>query len=170
MKLEEIQNNSYPFLFLGGQNSSYVFVTDLRISYEIKFKSSSYLFDNRLDFNLSVHEFVIEVAINPTGKRPALDTKIPFTIASIFIDFFEKDNEQAIVYICDSSDIRQEARRRKFNQWVELFKGNHFIKVDTEIIESPLITYHNSIILRADNPRRGTIVDAFIELANNQKK
>jgi hypothetical protein len=170
MKLEEIQNNSYPFFFLGGQNSSYVFVTDLKISYEIKFKSSSYLFDNRLDFKISVHEFVIEVAINPTGKRPALDARIPYTIASIFIDFFEKDNEQAIVYICDSSDIRQEARRRKFNQWVELFKGNHFIKVDTEIVESPIITYHNSITLRADNPRRGTIVDAFIELANDYKK
>lgn len=170
MKLEEIQKDSYPFFFLGGQNSSYVFVTDLKISYEIKFKSSSYLFSDRLDFDLSVHEFVIEVAINPTGKRPPLDTKIPYTIASIFIDFFKKDNQQAIVYICDSSDIRQEVRRRKFNQWVELFKGDDFVKVDTEIIESPVITYHNSIILRADNPRREIIVDVFKELANDHKK
>jgi hypothetical protein len=170
MNLAEIQKNSYPFYFIGGQNNSYVFVTDAKISYEIKFKSSDYLFENRLDFPVSAYEFVIEVAINETNKKPATDAKMPFTIASIFMDFFQKNQEQVFVYICDSSDSRQEARRRKFNQWVELFKGNKFIKVDTRITESESITYHNSILIRADNPRISAIVNAFIDIANEYQK
>lgn len=170
MKLDEIQQNSYPFYFVGGQNNSYAFVTNVKISYEIKFKSSDYIFDNRLDFSVSAYEFVVEILINPTNKKPALDPQIPFTIASIFIEFFQKNDEQVIVYICDSSDVRQEARRRKFNQWVELFKGNKFVKIDTKIVESEMITYYNSIILRTDNPRRAEIIDAFINLADEQQK
>ncbi|MDZ7900964.1 MAG: DUF6169 family protein [Arcicella sp.] len=170
MNLEEIQKNSYPFYFIGGQNNSYVFVTDSKISYEIKFKSSDYLFDNRLDFPVSAYEFVIEVAINDTNKKPATDSKMPFAIASIFMDFFQKNKEQVFVYICDSSDSRQEARRRKFNQWVELFKGDKFIKVDTKITESETIAYYNSILIRTDNPRISAIVNAFIDIANDYQK
>ena len=170
MKLEEIQKNSYPFYFVGGQNNGYVFVTDSAISYEIKFKSSDYLFENRLDFPVSAYEFVIEIALNPTNKKAVTDSKMPFTIASIFMDFFQKNKEQVFVYICDSSDAKQEARRRKFNQWVELFKGGKFIKVDTKITESQEITYYNSIIIRADNPRISVIVGAFIDIANEYQK
>ena len=36
----------YPFFFDGGENNVYAFETDLGISYEVKFRPSSYLLGN----------------------------------------------------------------------------------------------------------------------------
>lgn len=160
----------YNFLFLGGRNNSYAFVTDNQISYEVKFKDSSYLFDGRLEFPVIAFEFILEIEENPDSVRPPLDAKIPYTVAAIFRDFFAKNDEQVIIYICDSSDSRQAIRRRKFNQWVELFKGNEFLKIDAEIVESSKITYYNSLILKTNHPNRQTIIDVFISLADEQEK
>lgn len=170
MQQEIDSTNSYNYFFFGGIENSYAFETDSQISYEVKFKSSSYLFEGYTDYSVAAFEFVIKVAINTTGKSPALDSKIPFTIASIFRDFFSKNNEQVVIYICDSSDRKQAARRRKFNQWVDVFKGDEFVKIDTEIIEPSGVVYYNSIIIRADNPLRTEITQAFIHLSDDQVK
>ena len=162
--------SSYDYTFVGGENNSYFYITDSKIVYEVKFKNTSYVFDGYSDRKIFAYELIITVEENPTGKSPALDSKIPFTIASIFRDFFGKNNEQVVVYICDSSDRKQAARRRKFNQWVDVFKGDEFVKIDTEIIEPSGVVYYNSIIIRADNPLRTEITQAFINLSDDQVK
>ena len=160
----------YDFYFGGGINNSYYFSTDLEIEYDIKFKDTSYIFDGRLDFDIQAFELVIEIKGNPTSIKPPLDSKIPLTIATIFKDFCGKFNEKVIIYICDSSDVRQEARRRKFNQWVDLFKGDEFLKFDTAIKENLKVTYHSSLIIRDDNPYKMQIIEAFINLGKDQDK
>ncbi len=161
---------SYDFSFIGGINNSYVFLTENDITYQVKFKDSSYLFHGRLDFDVQAFEMVIEIQDNPNKIKPPLDSKMPITISTIFKDFCEKFNERVIVYICDSSDIRQEARRRKFNQWVDQFKGDDYIKLDTAIEENSKITYHSSVIVRNDNPFKMQIFDAFLNLARENDK
>ena len=160
----------YEFYFGGGQNNSYYFSTDLEIDYVVKFKDTSYIFDGRLDFDIQAFEMVIEIEDNPNQIKPPLDAKMPITISTIFKDFCEKFNERVIIYICDSSDIRQEARRRKFNQWVDLFKGDEFLKFDTAIKENLKITYHSSLIIRDNNPYKMQIIEAFINLGKEQDK
>ncbi|MEA5457802.1 DUF6169 family protein [Arcicella sp. LKC2W] len=160
----------YKKLFLGGSDNVYGFETVNSIVYEVKFKPTSYIFESYLAFPIDAFEFVISVALNPTGKNPPLDAKIPFTIASIFMDFFQRIPEQVIIYICDSADTRQSARKRKFDQWVEFFKGNEFVKVNTTIIDIDGTRYHNSLIIRKDNPNRLAITEAFINLAEEQDK
>jgi hypothetical protein len=160
----------YDYYFGGGVNNSYYFSTDNEIEYVVKFKDTSYIFDGRLEFEVSAFEMVIEIEENPSGIKPPLDSKMPLTIATIFKDFCEKFNERVIIYICDSSDVRQEARRRKFNQWVDLFKGDDFMKFDTEIKENEKITYHSSLIIKSDNPYKLQIIGAFIDLGKEQEK
>lgn len=162
--------DKYDYIYVGGENNSFYFITDNKIVYEIKFKDSSYLFDGRLEFPIVAFEFVLEIEENPDNVRPPLDNKIPYTVAAIFRDFFAKNDEQIIIYICDSSDAKQAIRRRKFNQWVEFFKGNEFLKIDLEIEESSKITYYNSLILRTNHPNRQIIIDVFISLADEQEK
>ena len=160
----------YDFDFAGGEYNSYYFITHLDITYHIKFKDTSYIFDGLLDFDIQAFEMVIEIEDNPNQMKPPLDTKMPITISTIFKDFCEKFNERVIIYICDSSDIRQEARRRKFNQWVDLFKGDEFLKFDTAIKENSNITYHSSLIIRDNNPYKMQIIEAFINLGKEQDK
>jgi hypothetical protein len=164
------EESPYEYLFLGDSQNTYGFETDNSIVYEVKFKNTSYIFDKQLDFPIIAFEFVILVAFNPTHKNPPLDSKIPFTVAKIFKDFFEKVPEQVVIYICDSSDRRQATRKRKFDQWVDYFKGNDFVKINTTITDKTGLIYYNALIIRKDNPNRFAITEAFINLAEEQDK
>ncbi|MBD2755540.1 DUF6169 family protein [Spirosoma validum] len=113
--------------FAGGQQNSYSFSTYDRVRYEIKFVPSAYLFVDYVDHHVDAYEMVIAVADNPNGKRIPADRLTEPTIRAIFYDFF-RSKEHVIIYICDSSDGRQEVRFRKFTSWyykniaVDLFK------------------------------------------------
>jgi hypothetical protein len=163
-------NDIYDFSFAGGGYSSYFFANDSKIVYQIKFRDTAYIFDGYLDFEVSAFEMIIQVEANPTGKNPPLDVKIPATIASIFKDFFKRIPKQVIIYICDSSDARQAARKRKFDQWIEAFKGEEFSKVDSKIEDFDGRIYYNTLIIRRSNPNYIAITDAFIAIAEEQDK
>jgi hypothetical protein len=75
-----------------------------------------------------------------------------------------------VVYICDSSDLKQSVRKRKFDQWVEYFKGQEFAKVNSTINDLDGRVYHNALIIRRDNPHYIEITEAFIKLAEEQDK
>ena len=170
MKQEINWDNIYTFYSEEETRNLYTFETSNQISYEVKFKSCDYIFEGRTDFYIPTYELVIQVTINETGRKPPLDSRIPITIAAIFKDFYLQYEQQVIIYICDSSDSRQEARRRKFDQWVEVFKGTEFVKFDTKIVDPAGPIYYNSIILRSNNPYRDQIIQSFIDLADEQQK
>jgi hypothetical protein len=88
----------YETLFSGGKDNLSSFETSSSIVYEVKFKSTSYIFDKYLTFPVDAFEFTISVAYNPTNKNPPLDPKIPFTIAAIFADFF-KEFQNKLLFI-----------------------------------------------------------------------
>ncbi|MCU0469460.1 MAG: DUF6169 family protein [Arcicella sp.] len=163
-------NDVYEFRFVGGGYNSYFFVTNSKIVYQIKFRDTAYIFDGYLDFEVSAFEMIIQVEANPTGKNPPLDVKIPTTIASIFKDFFLRIPRQVVIYICDSSDTRQAARKRKFDQWIEAFKGEEFAKINSKIQDFDGVIYYNALIIKRNNPYYNEITEAFIRLAEEQDK
>jgi hypothetical protein len=158
--LKEIE--PYSFEFEGGVNNSYIFTTDHEIRYEIKFVPSGYIWEPATPFfKDNTFEFII--AILEKNKNPPLDKKIPDTIALIFKDFF-MDKRNIVVYICDSSDNKQAIRFRKFNTWFHQYKGMNFMKLDLPIPEGD-VTIFTSLIMRFDNPNKGTIMVEFDKLA-----
>ena len=162
----------YDYKFIGGLNNSYVFETNASIIYEIKFKPSNYI--NLFDKNISefIFEFVIKVAVNDTGKNPPLDINISKTIAAIFKEFLLKHNNNIALYICDSSDGKQDLRKRKFDEWYEKYQDKSFAKMNETLQDSKGNLYLISMILQAKNPRRIQIIDAFLKLIddNNTEK
>lgn len=162
----------YNYFFLGGKNNSYVFATRLGIIYEIKFKPSSYI--NVFEEKISeyIFEFVIEVSENETGKNPPFDIKVSRTIAQIFKEFLLKHDNNIALYICDSSDGKQELRKRKFDEWYEKYQDNTFAKMNEKLKDSNGNFYLITMILQYKNPRRAQIIDAFLKLAddNNTEK
>jgi Family of unknown function (DUF6169) len=163
----------YNYVYWGGEHNSYVFETDFSVIYEVKFKNSSYLFAHLPEvINQHVFEFVIDVAFNPNQAKTPFDSKIGFTIAHIFNDFFAKNNNAVSIYICESSDKKQELRMKKFNVWFHKFQDSSYLKLDEILIDSKNNRYPISIIIKHTNPHRMTILEAFVNIAKlqNQEK
>jgi hypothetical protein len=157
----------YDYKFLGGLNNSYVFETNIGIVYEIKFKPSSYV--NIFDKSVSefIFEFIIEVAINDTGRNPPFDVKVSKTVALIFKEFLLKHNNNIAIYICDSVDGKQDLRRKKFDLWFDKYQDNTFAKINEKLKDSKGNFYNISMIIQNRNPKLREIIDAFIKLAND---
>lgn len=155
----------YEFIYVGGPTHTYIFVTNLEVIYEIKFKPSSYIFGNQPPFTEFAYEFVIEVAENPLPKLPPPDGGIPLTIARIFNHFFAA-KETVVVYICDNADGRANARNRKFSTWFDqtLPGGLSFLKFDYRF-GTEKEYFLTSLIMRIDNPRMADVVVAFQKLS-----
>jgi hypothetical protein len=161
----------YEYTFGNDKNNSYFFVTENKLAYLVKFKPTDYFFSENLGYNSHTFEFIIEVYENPIGKTPPLDGRTAATVAKIFIDFFDRSDKTIAVYICDSSDSRQFARKRKFNLWFEAFNtDNRYVKVDTSIIDNEGIYYPVSIMVRKDNPNAGAILSEFVRVIQGISK
>ncbi|GAB2562720.1 DUF6169 family protein [Spirosoma areae] len=155
--------NPYKFEYIGGLSNAYVFETTAEVIYQIKFKSTPYLFPDESNLGQDVFELVIDVVYTPAGKLP-LDASIPATIAAICKDFFA-DKERILLYICETADARHLARVRKFDAWFREFKDAHFVKIDANFPDADGITYYVSLIFRWSHPQRHTIMDEFNILA-----
>lgn len=162
----------YEFSFVGGNENSYIFLTDYSIFYEIKFKNSDYLLDVIIsdDINNLIFEFVIDVLENPNKSKVPLDNKIGLTVAHIFNDFFIKNNNAISIYICDSSDAKQEIRMKKFDQWYYKYQDSTFLKIDEVLVDSKKKRYPISLILKNTNPYRLQIFDAFVNITKLQNQ
>ncbi len=157
--------NGYDYIFLGGENNTYLFITTQQVVYELKFKPSSYIFGNQPPFTEFAFEFVIDVAANPLTRLPPLDAAIPATIATIFNDFFRL-KDTVVVYICENADGRAAVRHRKFDQWFEQFQPGRlsFVKFDYRF-GSGAEFFFTSLIMRIDNPRLADIITSFQQLS-----
>jgi Family of unknown function (DUF6169) len=162
---------SYPFESINNASNSYFFATTLGSVYELKFKPSPYLLGNEAaKFANDIYEFIIEVVYNPLEKTPPLDKNVATTIAAIIKDFYYKKSETICIYICDSSDGKQELRRRKFDDWFYSQHGIGLVKVDEKIADSKGNEYPISMILLKTNPYFVEIVFAFSQIANSSNK
>ena len=120
----------YNYFFEGGQNNSYFFETNEEIIYEVVFKPTPYLFElENIEILENTFEFSILLKFNPNAKLPSNDKKIGATVVAIFVDFYSHKSKSISVYICESSDGKELARKRKFDQWFREYNDETFIKV-----------------------------------------
>lgn len=161
---------SYNFIFVGDKENSYVFETEIGVIYEIKFKPSKYIFESGFSYSDFTFEFVIKVLQNPIHKSPPLDTKVSTTTAEIFIDFF-KNEQNIIVYTCETNDTKEYARFRKFNHWFNSFNDDSFKKEDYELKDKLTSTvYYSSIIIKNNNPNKYQILAEFATIMEQYLK
>jgi Family of unknown function (DUF6169) len=156
----------YDFYFLGENDNSYFFVTKSEIAYEIKFKPFPYLFDQKYEFAKNSFEFVIAIYSNETSQNPVFDINMGITIATIFDDFYQRNNSTITIYICDSSDSKQLARARKFSNWFLTFQNEAYFKTDALLFKENEELIPVSIIFRRDNPYKYQIMEAFEKLTD----
>ncbi len=168
MKNEEHQLLAYDFSFGGGENNSYFFETTNNIFCQVKFKPTDYLFGEESIFAPLTYELVIELIDD--SIKALLDKLIPFTIASIFEDFFTQNAYNIVVYLYESSDSRQDARKRKFDSWFGYFKEQKYDKIEVMLSDPSGQLYFTTMILRKDNPNRKQILSNFVEVMADHNK
>jgi hypothetical protein len=162
---------SYPFYFSEEKDNIYTFETAIGVIYDIKFKPSDYLLGNvKTPYSDDLFEFIIELVFNPLARKPPLDKFVSITIASIIKDFYLKKNKSICIYICDSSDGKQDFRSRKFHDWFYNFNDLDLVKFDERIMDSAGNFYPFSLIISRKNPYFVEIICAFSEISAQNTK
>ncbi len=159
---------SYDFDFAGGLDHRYNFITINAVSYTVRFKPSADYVSPQEPWRDNLFEFVIDVAVAPDPDRIPNDPVIALTIAHIIAHFFTV-HERVILYICDDSDTRELALKRKFDNWFGRFRNPLFEKYDLPTVAEGPDRYFASLLFRIDNPHRLAIITAFEELATGEK-
>lgn len=150
-----------PYQLLENDEYSYEFLTDQKIKYKIYFLDYSYMFAEYEQITSPVYSFNIDV-IDGDPDNSISDDRIGETIQVVFNLFFARI-ENVAVYVCDSLDERQLARKRKFDFWFWTYNDGSLIKEDgLAIIEGAEI--YNAILLHKQNKQLTDIILAFNEL------
>lgn len=160
----------YSFVTENDEDNTYFFQTQLGIYYAVKFRPSSYMLGEDKIYSQNVFEFIIELVFNPLARKPPLDKLVSSTIAAIIEHFYEKKDKSVCIYICDSSDGKQDIRRKKFDEW---FYNQNYIglmKFDEIIVDSKNNRFPLSLIIKNDNPYFIEIITDFAALAKVNSK
>jgi hypothetical protein len=133
----------------------YVFVNRDGIKYHATFYPVSDLYPQLT----KTYSFSIEPE---DRKAHPIDSKIATTIVEILKRFF-KNNENAMIMVCDSLDGKESKRRKLFDRWFDHFADHSILKYDAS---APLEDYqlYLSIYFRRDNPNKESLLRAFRDL------
>lgn len=151
----------HPYHLQEKDKLTYQFITSQGIAYLIYFLDYSYMFDDYPLIAKRIYTFNIDV-IDGNEKRLRNDERIGLTVVEVIKLFFEEFNNVAI-YICDSLDNRQLARKRKFDLWFWKYNDGSVIKED-ELALVEGVKIYNTLLLHKDNKYFDNILQAFKEL------
>lgn len=138
----------YEIILGESEKVSYTFQTDNEITYIINLVDITGDYPKDQIGNSVIYEF----QFFKVGVDKGFDVRIMATILDC-IRRITDNAENVIVYICDSSDGRQEVRSKLFSRWFEKYKIEGLHKIDGEI--EPLNPYdekeHVCVILNEKN-------------------
>ena len=112
----------------------------------------------------------IQFIINKVdGTNSAYDSNIS-AVTFIVIDEFFSENDDVLLYICDTSDHREAGRNRLFLHWFEKAANpNRFtIRTANTIVEGE--GFYAAIIVENKNPKLNEILDDFDATASALEK
>ena len=150
-----------PYLLLENDEYSYEFLTEQGVRYSIYFLDYSFMFSDYPAIAENVFSFNIDV-LDGNADSSITDDRIGITILEVFKLFFTK-LENVVVYVCDSIDDRQLARKRKFDLWFWKYNDGSLLKEDgIALIEG--VEIYNSLLLHKANKKLTEIILAYKEL------
>lgn len=102
------------------------------------------LFENDPVVGQYIYTCNINVISGETSQS-GIDPRIADTVFEIITDFLD-EKRKAFVYICDSSDSRELARKRKFDLWFAKYSRDLFAKGEYEMIFKEEKIYSSMIV------------------------
>lgn len=136
-------NEKSPYSVVQSSSLSVQFVTRGGVLYDVGFTP---------DYSLGiegVYQFYIQNVNHTANTQDAL---IRNTIWAIIEDFF-LSNENAMLYICDTNDGRQQARNRLFKSWFTSYQANGQFEILSAEASFEGESYFASLIINKANPK-----------------
>lgn len=101
------------------------------------------------------------------------DPRVKDTILQFLAKYFESKPNNALVFVCDTSDKRQDARFKMFSNWYDensktSAEDSNILKTDISFCdENNSNCAHASLLISTHNPELNEIMTAFQELDMN---
>ena len=148
-----------PYLLSNHGPLSFEFVTDQGVIYNATFFDYNTSLPGYPELAEAIYSFTLDIIleINDTPLRP--DERLGETIVAIFMKFFNS-RQNVVVYVCDSSDDRHLARKRKFDFWFWKYNDGTILKVDSLAVIEDMEIY-NSVLVHKDNVNATRIIEGF---------
>ena len=108
-------------------------------------------------FSEGVYQFYL---INFSSKTIGVDKNISETVRVVIEEFFTH-KEVVMLYICDTTDMRQEYRDRLFKIWFNTYEKNDLYTLCDEGMTIDNVHYFSSVLLRKDHPLYLKVLSAF---------
>ena len=157
--------NVQPYKIFPLDENTSVFVTDNEITYFIEFFSYSYMFPAKAKLG-SIYTFNFYPSKEEAKERIKTDGRIKATILDILTGFF-KENNTALVTICDSTDSKEMYRHKLFDKWFVELEAVFVEKYDCKtIIEGT--TLYNSLLIHSKHPNKQKAIDYFYKMNDNE--
>jgi len=138
------------------QEDGFVFETDFGLSYKITFLKHN-AFD---DLGFSSYEF----GFYPVGEEKRFkDQRIEDTIIFALDDFFQKNPDCIILYVCDSLDNRARERTILFDRWYKKYTSDTFAKLNRKIFDTENDMIYYFAVVFNQNFIQPLIIESFIE-------
>lgn len=159
LSIERI-NGKTPYRVVVSDKGDYLFATEKGINYTISF-SEEFAIGGCMGYQFSIY--------NANHVHASYDAKIKETIIAIIEDFF-LENQNVLLYICDTSDNREEVRNRLFIRWFKASADPRKYTICTadSIIEGQ--GFYAAIIVANDNPALEKIKEDFEKSAYGMEK
>ena len=133
----------------------YLFETNQHIVYALSF-SEELEIGGCMSYQFSIS--------NENGSHGSMDTKIRKTIIAIIENFFEL-NKNVLLYICDNSDHREQARAKLFVKWFDEYNGTRHYTIRTANATVEEQGIYAAIIVDNSNPLLADIVSDFNKMS-----
>lgn len=144
-------NDKSPYWVIQLDDMLFRFVTRSGICYHIGFYPDTYFLDEG-----AFHLFIDRVHNEHTPADPYV-----FEVVSLIIEEFFKETTNVMLYICDPTDHREEARSRLYKQWYDSYENRDKYILSSAAIEFGESVVYAGLLLRKDHPGCELVLDAF---------
>jgi hypothetical protein len=153
-----LENSPYDITL---SDKGFIFKTDFGVHYRISFEEESIILGG-----CKVYQFILQ---NVEHQRMQHDPKVELTVLAIINEFF-RSNQEVLLYICDTSDGKEEFRNRLFLRWFDKHAapGRFTICTANAKVEEEMV--YAAIIVENTNPRLSEITDDFKKTAEMLSK
>ena len=153
LSLDSINHKAEYKVEPSGRKDYCSFWTDFGVQYLVGFD------EDNSSLVMTSYQLVI---VNVNNKKSPLDPKVRDTIIAIVEDFFLENNE-VILYICETGDGKQSFRDKLFERWVLHYHGTLPVSRYSATVMDEGIVNFATIILRNDHPNYQGVVRDFTE-------
>lgn len=156
-----------PYKTIIVHHNYFQFTTSAGIVYACYFLSYSEYFKEYKGIAENIYSFNVEILKGGKAKG-SNDDRIGRTIIEI-LKLFLSGLENAVVYVCDTSDGKELFRKRKFDLWFKKYDDGTIIKIDGLIVTTDFNIY-NAMLIHKENRLKNTFIEAFTDLNRSSDK